>query len=81
MDIKTAIQKVKLGRAICFLGAGFSRGAVDAIGRPVFGERDLREELFLIADQPFNDQTQLSDIANYCHKKALKLPGPSTKPF
>jgi hypothetical protein len=41
MDLNTAVQKVKLGRAICFLGAGFSRGAKDADGRPVFGEREL----------------------------------------
>ena len=70
MDFDIALQKVKLGRAICFLGAGFSRGANDAFDRPIFGENELRKELFDIVKQPFNDSTSLPDIANYCQKSS-----------
>ena len=69
MNIETAVQKIKLGRAICFLGAGFSRGAVDSEDRPIFGEHELRKELFRVADYPFSDSVTLPDIANYCQKK------------
>nr|WP_320142655.1 SIR2 family protein [uncultured Cohaesibacter sp.] len=72
MDFDSAIQKIKLGRAICFLGAGFSRGAIDASGRPIFGERELREELFRISGEAFDEYTPLADIANYCQKKNEK---------
>ena len=69
MDIVEAIQKIKLGRAICFLGSGFSRGATDAQDRPIFGDKELRKELFSIAGLSFDPTYQLTDIANYCQKK------------
>jgi len=70
MDLLEAIQSVKIGRAICFLGAGFSRGATDAQKRPVFGEWELRKALFEIVKEPFDENIPLADIANYCKKKS-----------
>ena len=69
MNLNVAIQKIKQGKAICFLGAGFSVGAQDANGQPVFNEKELRKELFRISGEPFDEQIPLSDIANFCQRK------------
>ncbi|XDA97694.1 SIR2 family protein [Sulfitobacter sp. LCG007] len=70
MNLDEAIQKIKIGKAVCFLGAGFSRGATDAEGREVLGEYELRKELFKIAEEDFDESVSLPDISNFCNKKS-----------
>jgi hypothetical protein len=70
MELDEAVQKIKIGKAVCFLGAGFSRGATDAAGRNVPGEYELRRELFEIVSEDFDERISLPDIANFCKKKS-----------
>lgn len=72
MQLDEAIQKIKIGKAVCFLGAGFSRGAKDAAGREVLGEYELRKEIFEIAGEYFDESVSLPDIANFCKKKSAE---------
>jgi hypothetical protein len=54
------------GGAICFLGAGFSRGACDQQGKDVPSTADLELEIKQMIGFDTSEAASLSDLADYC---------------
>ncbi len=69
-QLREAINETAYGGAVCFLGAGFSLGGSDSRGRPVPSTKDLEAEIRKISGLPDNDESRLSDLADYCEATA-----------
>ena len=68
--LREAINETAYGGAICFLGAGFSRGGSDSRGNPIPSTTGLEVEIRKIARLSDNDDSKLSDLADYCEATA-----------
>ena len=71
-----AINDLRGGAAICFLGSGFTWGAKDAKGRDIPDVKTLRDEIRDLADLFGGDDASLTDLAEYCEENSglsLKL--------
>ena len=66
-ELEEAINTLKTGAAICFLGAGFARAATDSSGKKeVPSTEGLAEEICDMIGVPREAGGTLSDLADYC---------------
>lgn len=63
--LEEAIRFIKAGRAICFVGAGFSLSGKDCQGRSILSSSALRRELRKLAGLPENDESPLEALGDY----------------
>lgn len=61
-----AIDNLTSASAICFLGAGFARDAIDTNGIKVPSTEDLEQEICNLIGVPREDGGTLADLADYC---------------
>lgn len=68
--LREAINDIAGGAAICFVGAGFSRGAMDSDGNPVPTVDDLCNEISSFPGVEGGQGMQLADLAEFCNDDA-----------
>lgn len=71
MDIKEVIQTIYRGRAVLFVGAGFSRGAIGFKGELPVAE-ELKNIIYKSMGKPNDSQKNLSVVADYFFKEYCK---------
>lgn len=59
--------------SVLFLGAGFSAGATNVLGRGLPAGTDLEKELKLKSDLPAGDPSELQDLAGYAESVGVDL--------
>lgn len=71
MDIKEVTQTIYSGRAVLFVGAGFSRGAIGFNGELPVAE-GLKNMIYDLMKKPNDSQKKLSVVADYFLKEYCK---------
>ncbi|MCJ7879705.1 hypothetical protein MUT85_24460, partial [Salmonella enterica subsp. enterica serovar Infantis] len=69
MNLGQALEYVLKGEALLFLGAGFSKGAINSNHEQVKDAKELSQKLFEEMGMPYDPEKSLNVISEYFQKK------------